>query len=380
LARRETGVGKQSVKKTKRTAWRHPWYRVSRDAWYVNSGGKKVRLTDRDGRPIRGKNNKQAATDAWHEMVALGGASRLGDDNPVRNVLDLFLQYREPHVTYKTLQTYQGFFKSFCDYMPGLLCRDLTAGDIERWWYLAPRNEWASSTRSLCGSAFKAAFKWATGLGRLLKDNPLKDWKLPPMRARSHGVRVSEAEFNRLLGMVKSEPVRDILTVLWWTGTRPVNLARATQKNVVQGGNALQFDDTNAAPGSPPHKTFNRTGRPLIVPLPDAAKEVVLKLVARRPHGPLFLSPGLGQPWTAVRLANLVMHYSRRAGLKGRFMAYACRHSKATNMLEAGRTHAEVADFLGNTPAVIRRNYDHVRANVDRVRALGEAPTQGTSA
>jgi integrase len=370
-------VGKQSAKTAKRTAWGHPWYRAGRDAWYVTVDGEKCLLIERHGRPVRGKNNKRAAMQAWRDMLAYGRLTRLGDENPVRNVLDLFLQDLDGRVTTKTFDTYKAFFQSFCDRRPRLLCRDLAPRDIERWWEKAHPG-WGPSTRNLCGSVFKAVFKWATGVGRLLTVNPLVGWKLPPMRPRSHSVCVSEAEFRRLLGLVKSEPVRDILTVLWWTGTRPVNLTPATAANVYQDGKVLMFDASNTPPGSPPHKTYQRTGRPLVVPLPEAARRVVVRLAARYPNGPLFRSPGRGSAWTAVGLANVVAHYSRQAGLAGRFMAYACRHSKATSMLENGTSHGDVAAFLGNTPAVIHRNYSHVRANVDRLRALGEASTQET--
>src|SRR5262249_54235102 len=158
---------------------------------------------------------------------------------------------------------------------------------------------------------------------------------LPTMRKRSAEVVVSDEEFDGLMELVRSEPVRDILTVAWETGTRPVNLARASKANLTEDGNALLFADWNTEPGSAVHKTFKATGRPLIVPLSDPAREIVLRLAAQYPEGPLFRT-ARGLPWTDLRLANTVLHYAKRAGLKGRFTAYSCRHTRATALLEAG--------------------------------------------
>ena len=197
------------------------------------------------------------------------------------------------------------------------------------------------------------------------------------MRKRSAEVVVTDAEFDALLSLVKSGPVRDILRAAWETGTRPVNLSRAAAANLTDDGNALLFADWNTAEGSAVHKTFKATGRPLVVPLPDAAREIVHRLAAEYPTGPLFRTP-TGLPWTDLRLANTVLHYAKRAGLKGRFTAYSCRHTRATALLEAGHSDTDVAAILGNTPGVIHRNYSHVAAKVNRLRDLLNRSRTGT--
>jgi integrase len=189
------------------------------------------------------------------------------------------------------------------------------------------------------------------------------------MRKRSAEVVVSEEEFAALLKLIRSESVRDILTVAWETGTRPVNLSRATAANLTHGETAFIFTDSNTEAGTTVHKTFKQTGRPLVVPLTDVAREIVLRLVIKYPFGPLFRTP-TGLPWTDLRLANTVLHYAKRAGLKGRFTAYSCRHTRATTLLEAGHSDTDVAAILGNTPGVIHRNYSHIAAKVDRLREL----------
>lgn len=361
MARKRRGRGEKG----------RPWYRAERDQWFVTTDGKKQPLLDAKGHPVRGKDNRAGADRAWHEMHALANVPDAGDENEARTVLELYLQDMERRaVSAKTLATYTGYFKSFLKRYPRLLVRDLKPSHVHAWWQQS-HPKWGNSTRNLSGAAFKAAFRWAAspGGGAVIPKNPLDGMPLPTMRKRSAEVVVSDEEFASLLELVKTEAVRDILTVAWETGTRPVNLSRATAANLTDDGNGLIFADWNTEAGSAVHKTFKATGRPLVVPLTDAAREVVLKLIDKNPTGPIFRTP-TGLPWTELRLANTVLHYAKRAGLRGRFTAYSCRHTRATALLEAGHSDTDVAAILGNTPGVIHKNYSHVAAKVNRLRDI----------
>ncbi|OWK35509.1 tyrosine-type recombinase/integrase [Fimbriiglobus ruber] len=349
-----------------------PWYRGERDQWFVTIDGKKQPLVDGKGNPVRGKDNRLGAEKVWHEMAVMAAAPDNGSDNEVRTILDLYLQDMERRkVTTKTFETYAGYFKSFLARYPKLLVCDLKPSHIHGWWQ-ASHPDWGNSTRNLSGAAFKAAFRWATAAGKggaIIPRNPLDGMPLPTMRKRSAEVVVSDQEFSDLMKLVKSEEVRDVLFVAWETGTRPVNLSRASKANLTEDGNALMFADWNTEAGSAVHKTFKQTGRPLVVPLTDAARVIVHRLAEKYPDGPIFRTP-TGLPWTDLRLANTVLHYAKRAGLKGRFTAYSCRHTRATALLEQGHSDTDVAAILGNTPGVIHRNYSHVAAKVNRLRDL----------
>lgn len=359
-------------KKRQRGQRGKPWYRKARDQWCVTIDDKITTLTDAHGNPVKGKDNRAGAEKAWHEMHALAAVPDSGDENEVRTILELYLQDMERRkVSAKTLGTYTGYFQSFLARFPTLLVRDLKPSHVHSWWQLSHPG-WGNSTRNLSGAAFKAAFRWAASPGKggaIIPKNPLDGMPLPTMRKRSAAVVVTDAEFASLLALVKAENIRDILTVAWETGTRPVNLSRATAANLTDDGNGLIFADWNTEPGSAVHKTFKATGRPLVVPLTDAAREVVLRLIDRHPVGAIFRTP-TGLPWTDLRLANTVLHYAKRAGLKGRFTAYSCRHTRATALLEAGHSDTDVAAILGNTPGVIHKNYSHVAAKVNRLRDI----------
>lgn len=347
-----------------------PWYWAARDGWFITEGKSKVALRDKYGEPVKGKDSEEAAIAAWHERNVLASVPRQGEDNTLRAVFELYLQDLERRAAPKTHRDYVAFFKDFLAKWPGLLVRDLKPFHVTQWWDSHPA--WGPSMKNITGTALKAALNWAAKPGKsggIIPRNPLDGMPLPPGRKRSADVAVSDDEFAKLLSLVTSPAVRDVLTVLWHTGTRPGNLAIATAANLTPDGDAFVFDAHNTPDASSVHKTFKKTGRALIVPLPDAARDVCVRLREKRPAGPLFLT-ARGLPWNKLRLANTVRHYAKRAGLEGRFMAYSCRHSRATSLLEAGVADHDVAALLGNTPAVIHKNYSHVAARVGRLLDL----------
>jgi integrase len=367
-------------KKRQRGANGLPWYRSDRDCWCVPGDSKKSPLRNRHGEIIRGKDSRDDAVAAWHEAMSLTNVGRAGADNEVKVVLELFLQDAKARVSAKTCKSYVGWFQSFIDHWPGLLVRDLKPFHVQQWWDKAHPG-WNATTRNLSGSSLKAALNWAAkpgGGGAFIPNNPLLGMTLPTRRKRASEVVVTQEEFDSLLGTIRSKSLRDMLTVAWVTGTRPVNLSRATARNVTDDGKALLFADWNTDPDTAVHKTFKRTGRPLVVPLPAAAREVVNELKAKHPEGLLFRTPR-GKPWTDARLGMSVNYYAKKAGLGGRFTAYSCRHSRATALLEQGVSDVDVAAVLGNTPSIIHRNYSHVSANVERLLGLMERGREAAS-
>jgi integrase len=334
-----------------------PWYRASRDEWAITDGKRKVTLRDKDGNAIRGAANGAKALEVWHEMMAVANAPIKGDENELRTVLELYLQSLEKRAEPKTVQDYANFFRDFLKRWPGLLVRELKPFHIVQWWDEHPN--WGPSYRNMAGTAFKAALSWASkpGKGGIIPSNPIDGMTLPACRKRTVKVVVDEADFDRQLDLIQSPAVRDVLEVLWETGTRPGNLAIATAANL--DGSALVFDDHNTPEGSSVHKAYKKTGRALVVPLSEAARAICLRLKAKHPDGPLFRTPR-GLPWNKQRLANLVLYYAKRAGLQGRFMAYSARHSRATALISAGVSVENVAAVLGNTPAQVVKNYSHL--------------------
>ena len=84
-----------------------PWYRASKDAWYVEFNGRQVRLA-------KGRDNEKAARDAFYKLMA-NGSGKLPDADTLRvaTVCDLFLDYSQKHHVPDTYRWYQGLPAGF---------------------------------------------------------------------------------------------------------------------------------------------------------------------------------------------------------------------------------------------------------------------------
>ncbi len=144
------------------------------------------------------------------------------------------------------------------------------------------------------------------------------------------------------------------------TGCRPSEVARVTADNVNLELGVWVFAD---------HKTVQKTGKPRIVYLTPAMVELTKRLMAEHPDGPLFRGPRGGKPFTRngircrfKRLRKKLPH------LKG-LIAYAYRHSFATDALVNGVGIAQVAELLGHTSTeMVMRHYSHIAGNIRHMR------------
>ena len=94
-----------------------PWYRASKDAWYVQFNGRKVRLA-------KGRDNEKAAQQAFYRLMASGsGKLPEADTLRVAAVCDLFLDYSEKHHVPDTFAWYKQYLQdSDRSGLPRLAC------------------------------------------------------------------------------------------------------------------------------------------------------------------------------------------------------------------------------------------------------------------
>jgi hypothetical protein len=164
-------------------------------------------------------------------MMAIAQSPRKGEENEVRLVLELYLQdlARRKGGEHETVKKYAGYCRDFGRREPGLLVRDPKPSHVHQWWAAHP--SWGPSVQNMTGTILKAALNWASSPGKggaIIPTSPLRSMPLPRVRKRSAEVFVEDREFRRMTSLVQSPAVRDVLTVLWETGTRPGNLSLAT--------------------------------------------------------------------------------------------------------------------------------------------------------
>jgi integrase len=213
--------------------------------------------------------------------------------------------------------------------------------------------------------AIKQAFYWAEGEG-LLAVSPLRKVKKPPQTFRERVF--SREERQEVMATIRDQAFRDFVFAMQETGCRPSEVSRVTAENVNLELGVWAF----AA-----HKTVKKTGKPRIVYLTPAMVELTKRLMTLHPDGPLFRGPRGKNPFTRNGIRCRFRRLRKKLPhLKG-LIAYAYRHSFATDALVNGVGIAQVAELLGHTSTeMVMRHYSHIAGNVGHMR---EAATKAAS-
>jgi site-specific recombinase XerD len=117
-----------------------------------------------------------------------------------------------------------------------------------------------------------------------------------------------------------------------------------------------------------------KTGDPVFLPLPESLKLVLDALPLPRNAAqdcPYYFWNGQSSRRAVVGIAERTLSsVFRKSGVKDAH-AHRYRHTLATRLLEQGATFEEIADVLGNSPAIVRKHYGKWskgrQANIDRL-------------
>jgi integrase len=244
--------------------------------------------------------------------------------------------------------------QDFCDQYGTLLVPDLEPLHVNRW--LDSHTGW-KGVRRCAVIAIKRAFNWAEASG-LLASNPLRKVKKPPQTFRERVF--SREERQEVMAAIRDRAFRDFVFAMQETGCRPSEVSRVTATHVNLELGVWVFAD---------HKTVQKTGKPRVVYLTPAMIELTKQLMAEHPDGPLFRGPRGGKPFTrnAIRCRFKRLR-EKLPHLKG-LIAYAYRHSFATDALVGGVGIAQVAELLGHTSTdMVMRHYSHIAGKIDHMR------------
>lgn len=339
-----------------------PFWREARKCWYVQLGGKQIRLD-----PDRAR-----AFDLYHELMArpagTAAISRPGVSPTVLEVLDAFLSWSHVSQAGKTHKWHLTWCRAFAASAP----KGLTVADLRPHHLLevsAAHPDWSDSTRNAFIRSIQRAIRWAHDHG-LIEANPVQRVAKPAGGRRE--VVVTPGEFAALLDLFPDREFRDVLITAWETGCRPQELVRVEARHV---------DTANARWVLPPGESKGkRSAR--VVYLSDTAAEITRRLCEAHPTGPIFRNMD-GRPWTCDAVKLRFQRKARRLGRK--LCLYHFRHSFATRMLLAGVDAMVVAHWLGHRDtSMLGRVYGHLSQRPEflheKLRAANRPTANGASA
>jgi integrase len=336
-----------------------PWYRTSHDAWYVEIGGKQVKLA-------RGKANKQAALLEWHRLQSGQGLPSDVGEPQVAVVFDLFLSWSKLHHSPESYGWYRYYLQSFVSFRGAglLLVSRVTVAAVTQW--MDAQKSWKDSSRRGAVTAVKRAFAWAEAEG-YTKANPVKRLKKPSAVARTRVL--SPEERGIILAAIRDEAFREFVLALQETGCRPSEVARLT---------AADVDLDSGVWTLKVHKTAKKVGKPRVVYLTPAMADLTRRLVDRHPDGELFRSSRTGRPYSKNAIRIRFMRLRKKFPELRGVTAYTYRHSYATDALENGVGIAQVAELLGHTSTeMVMKHYSKLSQRVQHLRDMATRAVGG---
>ena len=242
--------------------------------------------------------------------------------------------------------------------------RKITRQDVRRW-LDAPRTirgvegcQWSPARKRDAGQAIKRIFTWAFNEGYLAK-NVLAELKLEQPEPRttlvSPGTHVALIAETRKQD--RSKPF-GLFLIACHCGARPIQVRDVTRENVSPCGTTWVFQR---------HKTSGKTGAPLVVYLSPCLQTLTKILLAKR-TGNLFVN-GLGEPYSKNAVVHRLARMRKSLKIEG-VIAYAYRHTFATDALLAGNDLATVAAMLGHKDvSMVSKVYGHLDQNVKHMHA-----------
>ena len=188
----------------KRQANGSPWHRKFDDSWYATIDGKRQKLRDEAGQPIKGIDNRANAELAVARIrLNVHPQATDGGNVLVATVIDAYLGHLKATATqeYTTLAT--GIMNDFCAYCGGLPVKDLRKKHVRDWVALHPT--WKSdNTKRDYMTIVVAAFNHAVKEEEILDSNPISGLKKPAAFARVTFFR--EEEIQEVLAYCNKSP------------------------------------------------------------------------------------------------------------------------------------------------------------------------------
>ncbi|MEW4569551.1 tyrosine-type recombinase/integrase [Tautonia sp. JC769] len=336
-----------------------PFYRRQTRCWYVQLGAKQHRLAPDEAEAWR----------LYHELMARPPEERAAPPAPAADapptlavaILDAFLEWCKQHKAPRTYAWYRENIQRFVDRIPATLAvAELKPYHVTR--AMADFPHWANNTKNDFIGAIKRAFNWAAD-EELIERSPLARMKKPAREARE--MAVSPKQYAAVVEAVREPNFRDLIELSWETGARPQELRRLEARFYDPEAGRVVFPPTQAK-GKKYHRVIYLTPR---------AREVVERLAAKRPHGPLLVNSE-GNPWTKDAINCAFCRLEKKIGTKYHLGAF--RKGFATEALKAGVDTVTVAHLMGHRdPGMVSRVYGHVQQDPEHMAAAARRARPG---
>lgn len=290
-----------------------PFFKPSRDTWYVELHGKQHSLGRHPANAPPPKRSRKGGwiapsvvQDAYHKLMAAAPEPapviRAGS---VIEIIDKYLAWCQQHRSPATYDFYRWRLQLFCNHLKKqriaqLLVHELKAFHLDE--FLATQPGWSNGTRFTACRALLRVLRWAAKK-QYIDRNPIPEYEKPKPGKRT--VVISPAEFERILALAGNDKFRDLLEITWETAARP-------QESLIV--EARHVDLEHARWVFPPDESKGEQW-PRIVYLNDRALEITRQLMLKHTDGVLLRNCD-GAAWDPWAVNSAFIRVQLRMGLQ----------------------------------------------------------------
>ena len=187
-----------------------PWFRGSKNTWYVTHEGRNVSLR------VQGKSNRGEAVKAWHRLL-IDGIVETPEGKPnatpkmdttITGIVNVFLSAKKGTIKDGTHDVYGWLLKSVTEAFGLLPPSKLTSDVFGKWLHSLTLS---SSSKNGIAGVTMTVFKWAVAEG-IISNDPLKGFKKPRKVSRGATAIINEDTHERLFN-VASAYLQPLLTL-----------------------------------------------------------------------------------------------------------------------------------------------------------------------
>lgn len=215
-------------------------------------------------------------------------------------------------------------------------------------------------TKRTYSTTLSPFFNWAVAEG-LIKKNPVKGLRLPRVPEKTPKT-FSQEQVDILLQTIEEAETgcngRQKGSWTWLVpaiklslllGLRVAELAQLRWEDIDERGGLVTIG------GRESFKTKNRKRR--ILPLTDAARDVLLKASNLSPH---VITSSSGEAVSPLYLSRRFKDACRQAGLPGHLSFHCLRHTACSRMVNNGASLEAVRRVMGHSSVRVTERYMHV--------------------
>ena len=332
-----------------------PWFRPSRNVWYVTIDGVQHNL---------GSDEKRAF-EQYHRLMAEPRSESVRGKIPAGAVEEAddffetlavkFVAWCQKHRAPSTAIRYKELIMSFLDHAGDICISRLKPYNLEEWCAAHPK--WSPGMQRTAMIAVQRCLNWAVKMGHV-DHSPIAHCEKPQAGRRER--LLTNDEYEKLIALIDDEPFRDLLTVSWEIGCRPQESLIVEARHIDLVNQRWVFEK----------RLSKGKKQQRVVYLTDKARDICQRLIAKHPDGPIFRNED-GNPWTPFALNNRFCRLKKKLGFK--CCMYLLRHAWMTRLLKQGVDPITVSTLAGHVDtSMLARIYSHLAQDANYLLSIAK--------